>query len=348
MFVGLLALMVAVAGINGARFAITGVADASVANTAATDARAIAASAAAPLVQPPAPVGPVPAPAPSPQGIVASAAVLWNAQRTPAPGPAQAIGEYAGGCLQGAVALPPSGPGYEVLHLKRNRRFGHPTLVNFVRALGVAARTRRLGLIVVGDLSQARGGPTPTGHRSHQSGLDVDIGYAAPARTRTGPFTPGERERLVPPAVVDLRNHKMLPLWGPHAVRLLAMAASDPAVDRIFVNPAIKRALCGEPARREPWFSRLRPWWGHHDHFHVRLKCPIDSPLCKAQDPTPAAADDGCGAGLSWWFSPDAQATQARRKQADADQGPVLPEACAALVAPGTAADSGVFRGTRQ
>ena len=58
-----------------------------------------------------------------------------------------------------------------------------------------------------------------------------------------------------------------------------------------------------------PWLARVRPWWSHHDHFHVRLKCPGDSPLCQSQDPLPA--DAGCGAALAWWFSDDAQATVA-------------------------------------
>ena len=272
-------------------------------------------------------------------------APLWNQQRTPSPGPAQAIGAYAGGCLQGAVALPASGPGYEALHRSRNRFFGHPSLVAFIRRLGAQARRRHLGVLVVGDMSQARGGPTPSGHRSHQTGLDVDLGYAPPVGLRAGHLKAADRERFAPPAVTDLRTHEMTGLWGARPARLLAAAASDPAVDRVFVNPAVRRALCAGPARREAWFARVRPWWGHHDHFHVRLKCPEDSTLCAAQEPPPAD-DDGCGATLSWWFSPDAQLTEARRQQTQADPqapgpakppAPTLPYACAALLPPGAA-----------
>jgi penicillin-insensitive murein endopeptidase len=258
----------------------------------------------------------------------------WHAQRVPAPGPAQAIGAFSGGCLQGAATLPASGPGYEALRLRRNRRFGHPSLIAFVQRLGAGARAAKLGLVVVGDLSQPRGGPTPSGHRSHQTGLDVDVGYAAPAGARAGHLSPRDRERLSPPAVIDLRTHGATPLWGPKVVELLAMAAGDPAVDRIFVNPAVKRMLCTGPTREAPWAARIRPWWAHHDHFHVRLKCPADSPACTPQDPPP---DDGCGASLDWWFSPDAEATRTRRKQADEEEGPKLPDACAALLASGPA-----------
>jgi penicillin-insensitive murein endopeptidase len=161
---------------------------------------------------------------------------------------------------------------------------------------------------------------------------------------RAGHLKAAQRERLAPPAVVDLRTHEMTARWGSRVTRLLAAAAADPAVDRVFVNPSVKRALCAGPARRTPWFARVRPWWGHHDHFHVRLTCPEGNPLCTAQEPPPAEEDDGCGATLAWWFSPDAQATLARREQAaqaqgqapgqepGPAQGPILPEACTALL----------------
>ena len=254
----------------------------------------------------------------------------WNAARVPAPGAPQAIGAYSGGCLQGAAALRASGPGYELLHLRRNRRFGHPVLVAFVRRLGATARAKKLGVVLVGDLSQVRGGPTPNGHRSHQTGLDVDVGYAAPPGLRAGAVSAAERERVRPPAVVDLQTHSATPAWTPKAAVLLALAASDPTVDRIFVNPAIKRMLCEGPTGKAPWVARIRPWWGHHDHFHVRLKCPEGSPECVAQAPPP---DDGCGPSLAWWFTPDALATLDRRKRSDEQAGPTLPEACAALLA---------------
>jgi penicillin-insensitive murein endopeptidase len=279
---------------------------------------------------------------PNPSSAALSSAALWSAQRSPAPGPAQAIGAYAGGCLQGAVPLPEHGAGYELLHPSRRRTFGHPEMVAYIERLaaaaaaGKAAGGRARPPLVIGDLSQARGGPTPSGHRSHQSGLDADIGYAAPVGLPAGRLKPRDRERLAPPAVVDLRTNQMTAAWGPRVARLLATAASDAAVDRIFVHPAVKRALCQGPARAAEWLARVRPWWGHHDHFHVRLKCPPQSPLCQPQDPLPPAEGSGCGESLAWWFSDDAQATRARRQQAEKSQAaPPLPAACAALVAPG-------------
>jgi penicillin-insensitive murein endopeptidase len=137
------------------------------------------------------------------------------------------------------------------------------------------------------------------------------------------------RESLSPPAVVDPKTHAKTAAWTPSVPKLLALAAADPAVDRIFIDPAIKKLMCEGPAAKAPWQARLRPWWNHHDHFHVRLKCPADSPQCVPQEPAPG---DGCGASLAWWFSDDAQATRARKKAAaTAEPEPELPPACAAV-----------------
>ena len=98
---------------------------------------------------------------------------------------------------------PRAGRGYEVVRIGRNRRYGHPNLIAFVQRLGAGARRAKLGLLVVGDLSQPRGGPTPSGHRSHQTGLDADIGYAAPGGRAGGPSV-AARAR----ATVAARRHR--------------------------------------------------------------------------------------------------------------------------------------------
>jgi penicillin-insensitive murein DD-endopeptidase len=260
-------------------------------------------------------------------GIVAK---QWQGQRTPSAGAPAAIGTCSLGCLQGAAALPASGPGYEAMRRERNRYYGHPELIAYVRRLGAAAKRAKLGVVVIGDLSQPRGGPTPTGHRSHQTGLDADIGYAAPAGVKAGRLSARDRERIAPVVVIDLKTHKPTKAWTPRTAALVALAANDPAVDRIFVNPGIKRLLCEGPNAKAPWQARVRPWWAHHDHFHARLKCPADSSLCVPQDPP---VDDGCGASLAWWFGDDAEATRTRKKEADAVQPPPqLPAACASLI----------------
>ncbi|HVR60902.1 MAG TPA: penicillin-insensitive murein endopeptidase [Polyangia bacterium] len=260
-----------------------------------------------------------------------AAAETWHRQRVPAPGPARSIGGYSAGCLQGAVALAPRGTGYRLLRPERHRSFGHPAIIAFIQRLVAAARRQRLGPVLVGDIAQARGGPTPTGHRSHQSGLDVDLAYAPPGPAASDAhLTPAQREAIVGEPVVDLRTHRMTAAWTPRVRSLIEAAARDAAVDRLFVNPAIKRQLCAELPRDTPWLGRVRPWWGHHDHFHVRLSCPTDSPDCQSQEPL--APGDGCTA-LDWWFSPNAQATQTKRREEPEPAPRLPPAACEALIA---------------
>jgi penicillin-insensitive murein endopeptidase len=242
---------------------------------------------------------------------------------TPKPGSPRAIGQPSAGCVQGAVALPLHGPGWIVVHPERHRDFGLPVLLTYLRNLASQARREHLGPLGVGDLGQPRGGPTPTGHRSHQNGLDVDLWYGPPVKASS----PGQAP--VAPVMVDLRTTKLLPAWNGRVARLIETAAADPAVDRIFVHPVVKRTLCKDKDRAGPWLQRVRPWQGHHDHFHVRLRCPTDSPDCKAPQPLPAG--NGCDASLDWWFSEDARSSAGKRGPASEKPQP-LPESCEAIL----------------
>jgi penicillin-insensitive murein endopeptidase len=241
----------------------------------------------------------------------------WARVRTPTAGPARAIGGYSAGCIEGAVALPLSGAGFRVARPERGRVFGHPLLIALVREVGARLKKLGLGPLVVGDLGQPRGGPAPTGHASHQTGLDADLFFVQLAG--------GSAKSMV-------ERGKPARAFTQAVQRQLALVAADARVDRIFVNPVLKRALCA--ARRAPWLQKVRPWWGHDDHFHVRLACPADSPDCVAQPALPPG--DGCDA-LSWWFSADAQAEREQGHQsysAKVGVAPELPAPCRALVVP--------------
>ena len=89
-------------------------------------------------------------------------------------------------------------------------------------------------------------------------------------------------------------------VWTHTHTELIRTAAQDPAVTRIFVNAAIKKALCREAAADRNWLSKVRPWYGHAEHFHVRIDCPADSSECKPQPPPDPS--DGCGHELDFWF----------------------------------------------
>jgi penicillin-insensitive murein endopeptidase len=86
---------------------------------------------------------------------------------------------------------------------------------------------------------------------------------------------------------------------------VIRTAAQDSEVNRIFVNPAIKKALCRGAGAARTWLHNVRPWWNHDYHFHVRIRCPTDNADCEGQTPVPPG--EGCGAELDWWFSEEAQ-----------------------------------------
>lgn len=259
----------------------------------------------------------------------------WALHQQPAAGAPKAIGDYSGGCVQGTVALPEHGPGYQVMRPARRRNFGHPALVAFVQRLAKSLRRQKLGPLMVGDLAQPRGGPAPSGHASHQTGLDVDLWYTHPPEAKQRRLSADERNQAELVAVVDLATRKLNKRWQPNMQKLLRLAAQDPAVDRIFVHARVKKTLCESAGEDKAWLAKIRPWWGHHDHFHVRLRCPSNNAECQSQ--RPLDADPGCDGKLDWWFSEDATVAHARRRaEAQATKAErTLPDGCrAVLLAP--------------
>ncbi len=251
----------------------------------------------------------------------------WQKVREPAPGKPRAIGTYGAGCLAGAARLPLDGPGYHVVSPGRRRYFGHPVLVAFIRSLGAAMKAEDLGALIVGDLGLPRGGPQPNGHASHQIGLDVDLWYASQPAELPPRLDAHKRGALKPVEMADGAKGKPTEDFGPKIARELELASNDPRVERIFVNPVLKRALCAGPGEHA-WLHKLRPWWGHSEHFHVRLSCPKDSPQCQAQPALPAG--DGCDQ-VGWWFSAAARndrEAQHKDYRSRVASHPALPAAC--------------------
>jgi penicillin-insensitive murein endopeptidase len=251
----------------------------------------------------------------------------WSRVAAPVAGLPRVIGGAAHGCLAGAVRLPDDGPGYQAIRLSRHRDFGHPDLLAFIVRLGRRAQAAGLEPFYVGDMAQPRGGPLPFGHASHQTGLDADIWFNLDAKP---PLAPASRESVALPSMLRAGARQVdRSRFGARQVTLLRLAASDPAVDRIFVNPAIKDALCRGVASAakggRQWLRRIRPWWGHDEHFHVRLKCPAGSPLCEAQAPLPPG--DGCDQSLAWW-----RAQKPPPPVAAPHPPPRLPAACSAIL----------------
>ncbi len=252
----------------------------------------------------------------------------WTNVTRPSAGPPKVIGKTALGCIGGAVALPPDGVGYQTLRPARLRQFGHPDMVRLVEALGRWSAVNGHGLLLIADMAQPRGGPMPSGHASHQSGLDADIWF------RRAALPLPDAERAQPLAVDMLRadGKTVDPArFGKVEMELLRQAASRPEVERVLVNPALKRALCTHATGDRAWLRRVRPWWGHSAHFHVRLACPPGQDDCQPGPPVPAG--DGCGPDLMWWFSADAVRAALERFRPKPPAPPkILPPACEAVL----------------
>lgn len=223
----------------------------------------------------------------------------FGAVKVPVPQAPQAIGQYDRGCIAGAQKLATTGAAWQVMRLSRNRVWGHPILIAYIRKL--ATDVQRLDSwpgILVGDMAQPIGGPLLGGHASHQIGLDVDLWYKPmPGHT----LSLEEREQLSADNMVERQSLTVdKSVWSEVQAKLLRRAASYPEVARIFVHPAIKKALCEAAGADREWLRKIRPWYQHDDHFHIRLNCPPGSPACVAQ--APISPDDGCGQELDDWF----------------------------------------------
>ncbi len=261
---------------------------------------------------------------------------LFGAKRLPADMAASSYGSYARGCIAGAVAIPADGPTWQAMRLSRNRRWGHPAMIALIERFSQDARSR-IGWpgLLLGDISQPRGGPMLNGHASHQVGLDADIWFTPMPDQR---MSAAEREKL--PFTSMLDKSRFLTVdprrWTETRARLVMMAASYPEVERVFVNPAIKKKLCETWQGDRSALGKVRPIYGHDEHFHIRIKCPEGSTGCKPQAKVPPG--DGCDASLAWWFTKEPWAKPKPKK----DAKPVkprfvtlsdLPKACRTVLA---------------
>ncbi|MBO9475975.1 penicillin-insensitive murein endopeptidase [Shimia sp. R11_0] len=206
------------------------------------------------------------------------------------------FGSYAKGCLAGGTELAETGPTWQAMRLSRNRNWGHPVTIDYIKDLSAkAAQQPGWNGLYIGDISQPRGGPMLTGHRSHQLGLDIDI-WMRPADTLTLSAT--QRENI---SSISMRRNNGAYVnsnWTKQHHTILKAAASDPRVARIFVFPGAKVQMCEDAKGDRSWLRKIRPWWGHHYHFHVRLNCPEGAEGCVNQDPPPAG--DGCDDARKW------------------------------------------------
>jgi penicillin-insensitive murein endopeptidase len=245
------------------------------------------------------------------------------------------IGSYTNGCLAGGEQMPITGDTWQVMRLSRNRYWGYPETIALIKRLSEKAH-KDAGWrgILVGDIGQARGGPALSGHASHQIGLDADI-WLTPMPDHL--LSREEREEMSATMMVrDDRLDVDPKAWTPTHWMVIRDAAQEPAVQRIFVNAAIKKALCREAKGDRGWLSKVRPWWGHDYHFHIRMRCPDGDKECKGQ--ADQGGDDGCKpAEMAYWFKdsiihPKPEPPKPPPKLTDGIKLSAMPAACKAVL----------------
>jgi penicillin-insensitive murein endopeptidase len=265
------------------------------------------------------------------QGVQAKQ--LFGAQRGASEHSPAAYGSYAKGCLAGGVALPESGPTWQAMRLSRNRNWGHPETIDLVQKLSrVAAQQPGWSGLYVGDISQPRGGPMLTGHASHQMGLDADI-WLRPADNLNLSVT--QRENISSISMQKANGAYTNSQWTRAHHEIVKAAAKDPRTARIFIFAGAKAQMCkDEQGGDREWLRKVRPWYGHHYHFHVRLNCPSGAKGCMPQEAVPPG--DGCADADEWVRNilnppppdPNAPAPKPKRELTMAD----LPGQCVAVL----------------
>lgn len=209
---------------------------------------------------------------------------------------ADPFGSYAKGCLAGGQQLAESGPTWQAMRLSRGRNWGHPELIDMVTKLSqFAAQQPGWNGLYIGDLSQPRGGPMLTGHRSHQIGLDADIWMLPPTSLS---LTRKQRENISSISTRRAKGAYVNDAWTSSHHKIIKAAAQDPRTARIFVFPGAKVQMCADERGDRSYLRKIRPWYGHHYHFHIRLACPKGTRGCRDQNPPPKG--DGCEDARQW------------------------------------------------
>jgi penicillin-insensitive murein endopeptidase len=212
----------------------------------------------------------------------------------PSPEISLSLGYYSEGKLEKARAFKSDRNNLLLLFPRRERHYANKVLLEMVEQSFRRYRrdnpsTERLQ---IGEVTAINGGPL-SGHNSHQNGLDLDAIYLRSDLTEQEINDSGSfRESFVEEGRVT-ENFDIARNW-----ELFKIFVATGTVNRIFVDMAIKKEMCayatimGEYQTQEEALRVLRPWPRHDDHFHLRLKCPTDSPECVGQTPPPAGP--GC------------------------------------------------------
>lgn len=215
--------------------------------------------------------------------------------------PSRSVGWPWRGRLRDSVYLEESDTIRHVDAYRANDRFyGSHAMVGLLqRASRRVTEIHGPSRLAVGELSAHRGGRI-LGHRSHQNGRDVDLGFYMVDRRGQTVAWPSfvYLWRSGKAAVGSEENRKMVYMDVARNWTLVESLALDPhvAVQHIFVANSMKRILLRHAKRKgvskefRERISRMmipagsgRP---HTDHFHVRIYCQQnDRPRCHDKGP---------------------------------------------------------------
>jgi murein endopeptidase len=196
------------------------------------------------------------------------------------PGESHSVGQPWRGRLENGELLPTDDDAYRIR--RPAHAWGAENVVTHLRAAIASVRALHdVHVLAIGDLSAKEGGKLSE-HRSHQSGLDVDVGFYFQK------VPDGYPDAFAPAS----DNLDLEATWALLAAFVRTADAPD-GVQMIFLDTSVQKRLYdyaqsrGTPADtlaavfqyprgRDALAGIVRHWPNHTDHFHVRFKPATD------------------------------------------------------------------------
>lgn len=159
--------------------------------------------------------------------------------------------------------------------------YGTQEMMEILEAIGEKANTLQRNKIFISRISAKAGGRLPPS-KSHQNGMDVDIGY----------FTVQGKVQFPIVASGGALKKSDFSVAKTLEVFKFLMTQQVSPVDRLFVDQSIINNLCreaknsgkfkgSEKAAYAKLFENLQHVDGHGNHFHLRLRCTKNQPDCQ-------------------------------------------------------------------